>query len=287
MSESTCNTEALPLCRTVESPEVSEVYKALFRVQGKLTAITSDSVNGLAGNHYASLAGILERLSPLNQEAGLLLTWQPEVLMNGLFVGVTQKVVHVESGQFIADTYLVRAPADKTVQVWNLASASTYLRRFLVTARYGLSFKVDDTDAADLDLGHQPAASQATPARQSQRPPVALHRAQQEAPPPAPAPMAAETVTWKDPETEREYAVSPKVKGVITRMANVSLADLEVSAASAPQHLAGVELEAFNAAVAFHRKRLAGSAAPADAEDVPSGTSRPDAPPQGVPVNAL
>lgn len=225
---------------TEHSATTAELYKALFLVQGKLGAIRLDSTNSFTNSKYASLAAIMNALIPPLQEAGLLLTVTPVNSADFTRIGVKQMLIHVESGEFIADTYWMPV-VNANPQAH--ASMHTYLRRYMLNSRFSLSFKDEDDDGNVQAMAVTQQPSQAagdTKARSSA----------------APEPAPEQKTPWKHPDNGQSFQVGRLCKRYIDRLLELPSANIDVAESEGTRRFTGEDLDAFRAAIAFRRKQL-------------------------------
>ena len=138
---------------------MKELYSALNAFQEKVPAITKDSK---AHNYkYADLPSILEVISPLLQEQGLMFT-QPLTTVDGIR-GIRTILVHVKSGETLegfVPVSDVKLSGQNDYQA--LGSGITYLRRYSLESILGLVTTKDD-DAGGATGGSKSAKPKLSP----------------------------------------------------------------------------------------------------------------------------
>lgn len=239
-----------PVVAVVGGSGLLDLYKALFLVQGKLQGVTPDSVNSNTQSRYPSQHAVMQALRPMLQEAKLLVMQFPLHNEDMTRIGVTQKVIHVDSGQGIEDTYWLPAPNNHPQAH---AAIISYLGRYLLKARFMVTSKEDDEDG---NVHGVPAPGLAVAAT-----------VVGDASPPTEEKPAVDSAVWAHPETGQQFQVSPLTLRQLERMPGLPLANLDVAEADAKSRLTGPDLEAFSAAIEHCRKQL--SAAPQESVQPP------------------
>lgn len=137
-----------------QSPTIGELAKALAAAQSELEPAKRESMNPAFRSRYADLAACFEAVRAPLARHGLAVT---QLLGgDGEHVTLTTMLLHV-SGEFIGSTATVRlTKLDATA----VGSATTYLRRYGLSAAVGLSTEDDDGAAA---AAHAPTPAPATP----------------------------------------------------------------------------------------------------------------------------
>lgn len=215
-----------------------DLYKALFFVQGKLQGVTPDSLNSNTQSRYPSQHAVLQALRPVLQEAKLLVMQFPLHSDDMSRIGVTQKVIHVESGQCIEDSYWLPAPNNHPQAH---AAIISYLGRYLLKARFMVTSKEEDEDG---NVHGVPTPGLSLTATASGDAPPAEQK----------SPIAS--AVWTHPETGQQFQVLPLTLRQLERMPGMPLASLEAAEADGKTRLNGADLEAFNAAIEHCRKQL-------------------------------
>ena len=122
------------------SPQVNELFTALSKAEGAMTAAGFDRVNPHFKNRYASLAATIEAIRKPLADNGLAIAQVMETSENGLCL-VTM-LTH-SSGQWISGDY----PLQIAAKPQELGSALTYARRYSLSAI--VSIAGDDDDDAE------------------------------------------------------------------------------------------------------------------------------------------
>lgn len=224
---------------TEQSSTTAELYKALFLVQGKLGAIRLDSTNSFTNSKYASLAAIMNALIPPLQEAGLLLTVTPVNSADFTRIGVKQTLIHVESGEYIADTYWMPV-VNANPQAH--ASMHTYLRRYMLNSRFSLSFKDEDDDGnvQAMAVAQQPSQAASDAKARSAA---------------APERAPEQKETWKHPGG-KSYQVGKLCMRYINRLLESPPSNIDVAESEGNRRFTGEDREAFSAAIALRRQQI-------------------------------
>lgn len=146
--------------RTSES--ISELAKALGLFQSKVKQPEKDGNNPHFKSKYVTLDGTVKAIHDFAPEAGLSYTQMPVSNENG--VGVVTVIFH-ESGQFIEFDPFILPLEKKTAQ--GVGSATTYARRYSLSAAFGIVSDLDDdgNDATDNAKADKP---QSNPVSQKQ-----------------------------------------------------------------------------------------------------------------------
>ena len=126
------------------SEKITNLTKALFEFQGKVTSVKKSANNLHFKKNYADLTAILEVITPALQECGLFVTQHPhdDVLVT--------KIYHVESGEWMQSEQLLRMRDANNPQQYG--SALTYARRYALASIFNLNQADDDGNSAS---GHQ------------------------------------------------------------------------------------------------------------------------------------
>lgn len=171
-----------------QSPTIGELAKALAAAQSELEPAKRESVNPAFRSRYADLAACVEAVRAPLARHGLALT---QLLGgDGEHVTLTTMLLHT-SGEFIGSTSTVRlTKLDATA----VGSATTYLRRYGLSAIVGLSTEDDDGAAA---AQHAPTASLA---------PATPRAAPERAAPSPEVQRAAQSVASAFPGASTSYA---------------------------------------------------------------------------------
>ena len=125
------------------SPDITEISKALIRVQRVIEGAKKDSVNPFHKSKYADLTSVWNAARVPLVENGLAVVQGLGSTEQG-WPTITTMLVH-ESGQWIRDT-LTMEPKEKTPQ--GVGSAITYGRRYALSAIVGISPEDDDGETA-------------------------------------------------------------------------------------------------------------------------------------------
>lgn len=118
------------------STDITEISKALFEFQGKMSTIVKKDKNPFFKSSYAGLPTVLEAIDTPLKECGLLVTQMPSG-ENGL----TTMLIHVDSGQYFKSTNDMKAKANDPQA---LGSAITYNRRYTLVSMLRLNVDEDD-----------------------------------------------------------------------------------------------------------------------------------------------
>jgi ERF superfamily len=117
--------------------------EALLEVQKNAPSLQKDAINPHFGNSYISLQSLTEQILPILNENELVLIQSPSHVgdgPNGPVGALTTQIIHVPTGQTLADTMLLMGKTDPQGQ----GSAITYARRYALMSILGLVADEDD-----------------------------------------------------------------------------------------------------------------------------------------------
>jgi hypothetical protein len=122
------------------SEKITNLTKALFEFQGKVTSVKKNAKNDHFKNKYADLTSIIETINPILQECGILVTQHPneDVLVTTVY--------HAESGEFMQSEQVLRMKDLNNPQ--QQGSAITYARRYALASIFNLNQEDDDANSA-------------------------------------------------------------------------------------------------------------------------------------------
>jgi hypothetical protein len=123
---------------------VTEVYKALLKVQSKLGSLTKDEKNPFFNSSYVSLNAVREYVVGPLTEAELVLT-QPTIYKDGKTF-VHTKITHAPTGEMIEGFNEVIAKNMSDAQ--QVGSGISYARRYGLMSLLCLSAEEDDGNLA-------------------------------------------------------------------------------------------------------------------------------------------
>jgi len=126
------------------SEKITNLTKALFEFQGKVTSVKKSAKNPHFKSNYADLSSILEVITPALQECGLFVTQHPhdDVLVTTVY--------HAETGEYMQSEQVLRMKDANNPQ--QQGSAITYARRYALAAIFNLNQEDDDANSAS---GHK------------------------------------------------------------------------------------------------------------------------------------
>lgn len=129
------------------SENITDLAKALIKVQSQLQPAIKDAKNPFVNNKYATLNSVMDTCRKALISNGILLTQYPIPAESGYFDLVT-KLIHAETGQYQASITMI--PLAKN-DAQGLGSACTYARRYALSAMLGIVTEEDDDgNAASL-----------------------------------------------------------------------------------------------------------------------------------------
>ena len=148
------------------SPEITELAKALLRVQKTLLPAAKDANNPFTKSNYATLNSVMHTCREALLENGIWLCQHPTPVEAPSCIGLVTKLTHCETGQWQASLAVVPLPkADPQ----GMGSAITYARRYALTAMLGMVTEDDDGEAAKISPKSAPRQRRATTAPQTQK----------------------------------------------------------------------------------------------------------------------
>ena len=126
------------------SENITNLTKALFAFQGKVSSVKKTAKNPHFKSNYADLSSILEVITPALQECGLFVTQHPhdDVLVTTVY--------HAETGEYMQSEQVLRMKDANNPQ--QQGSAITYARRYALAAIFNLNQEDDDANSAS---GHK------------------------------------------------------------------------------------------------------------------------------------
>lgn len=141
-----------------KSEQINELSKALCAAQSEIDGAIKDSTNPFFKSKYADLASVMEALKKPFQKNGLSFVQSSRVTETGNLVLVTM-LLH-SSGQWISGEYPVKGIKDDPQA---LGSATTYARRYALSAMCGVAQVDDDANAAMQGYQQRQVPSQPKP----------------------------------------------------------------------------------------------------------------------------
>ena len=129
------------------SDKITNLAKAMLKVQKQLRPALRDSYNGFTQSKYATLNSVMEACSEALINAGIWVTQYPvPVEGEGSNLGLVTKLIHAESGEW--QESLIVMPLAKAADPQAYGSALTYARRYGLSSMVGLVTEDDDANAA-------------------------------------------------------------------------------------------------------------------------------------------
>ena len=127
------------------SEKITNLAKAMLKVQKQLRPALRDSYNGFTQSKYATLNSVMEACSEALIDNGIWVTQYPVPVEGDGKLGLVTKLVHAESGEW--QESLLVMPLSKT-DPQGYGSALTYARRYGLSSMVGLVTEDDDANAA-------------------------------------------------------------------------------------------------------------------------------------------
>jgi len=176
------------------STEITELAKAMLKVQAALQPAMKDRENPFTKSNYATLNSVMEACRDALLENGIWLAQYPVPVEAG-HVGLVTKLTHAESGQWQSSLMVMPLPKPDPQ---GYGSAMTYSRRYALSALIGIVTEEDDDGAAaGTEYGQRPKRK--SPTRQQEDAPAIGSKA------------ALEPQTQPD---EPHLAAMPKLDGI-------------------------------------------------------------------------
>lgn len=142
---------------------MSELFKALLKVQGAVRGVKRDAKNPHFKNSYATLEAVTDTIRPHMQEAGLIWLQAPGMIRDGA-IEVKTAIIHAETGETYE--FAMEMPmAKKDPQ--GAGSALTYACRYSLMAALGLPPTDDDAETAIDRANSRPEPDVMVPAKSS------------------------------------------------------------------------------------------------------------------------
>jgi len=123
--------------------DTTALFKAIHKFHQEETVVTMTATNPRFNSKYASLSDIQKAIRKPLSEAGLIVVHQ---LGNDDMM--TSSLIHVESGQSISSTYVLRCKGNDA-QAWG--GAITYGKRYALSALLDIITDVDDDGNSATD----------------------------------------------------------------------------------------------------------------------------------------
>ena len=141
------------------SEEISELAKALIKVQRQLQPATKDANNPFTKSRYATLNSVMDSCRDALLSNNIWLCQCPVPAEPG-YLGLVTKLTHAESGQWQLSLAVVPLPkADPQ----GVGISMTYMRRYALSAMLGIVTEDDDGEGAKMP---QSARKSRTPAHE-------------------------------------------------------------------------------------------------------------------------
>jgi hypothetical protein len=122
------------------SGKITNLTKAMFCFQTKVSAVKKSANNPHFKSKYADLSAILEVINPIMIECGLLVTQHPNE------DSLVTTVYHADSGEWMQSEQVLRMKDLNNPQ--QQGSAITYARRYALASIFNLNQEDDDANTA-------------------------------------------------------------------------------------------------------------------------------------------
>ena len=138
--------EVFGMIKQMCSDKITNLAKAMLKVQKQLRPAIKDNYNNFTQSKYATLNSVMEACSEALIDAGIWVTQYPVPVEDGSSnLGLITKLVHAESGEW-QESKIVMPLAKADPQAYG--SALTYARRYGLSSMVGLVTEDDDANAA-------------------------------------------------------------------------------------------------------------------------------------------
>jgi hypothetical protein len=138
---------------TYQSQDITELAKAMLKVQAELQPALKDRENPFTKSHYATLNSVMDSCRDTLIKNGVWMVQYPVPVDQGN-LGLVTKLVHTDSGQW--QSSLMVMPLSKA-DPQGYGSALTYGRRYSLAALVGIVSE-DDDDGEAASTGRQSRA---------------------------------------------------------------------------------------------------------------------------------
>jgi hypothetical protein len=134
------------MIKQMNSEKITNLAKAMLKVQKQLRPALKDNYNNFTQSRYATLNSVMEACGEALIDAGIWVTQYPvPVEGDGKLLGLVTKLVHAESGEW-QESLLVMPLSKNDPQGYG--SALTYARRYGLSSMVGLVTEDDDANTA-------------------------------------------------------------------------------------------------------------------------------------------
>ena len=131
------------------SPSITNLAKALLSAQEQLRPVAKDATNPFLRNRYASLPAVLDVVRRPLLDNGILLI-QRVVASEPGTIAVETRLIHAESGEWVAGTICIPLPEPEPGNRVNLGQQTgaslSYGRRYSLMSMLSLAAVDEDTD---------------------------------------------------------------------------------------------------------------------------------------------
>ncbi|SIO30793.1 ERF family protein [Halodesulfovibrio marinisediminis] len=149
------------------SQNMTELAKAMLKVQQALMPVAKDAENPFVKSRYATLNAVMDACREVLLVNGIWVSQYPVPVESGC-LGLVTKLMHAESGEWQASCMVMPLPkADPQ----GYGSALTYARRYALATLVGLVTEIDDDAEAAIGRERQSRTNQNTNLHQLKREP--------------------------------------------------------------------------------------------------------------------
>ena len=124
------------------------IQRKLFEFRQQSVAVTKNAKNPFFNSNYADINGVIDSISPILDELGLVFTQCPD-LKDGKEVLVTRITIADDPKEYIESNVRLLLPS---ADMQKLGSAITYARRYALISMFGLETEDDDGNSASQNV---------------------------------------------------------------------------------------------------------------------------------------
>ena len=150
------------------SESIISLAKALLKFQSSIGTIKKDAQNPHFKSNFASLSGILDAVSPVLSEVGLVILQHPSG--DGTVVNLETILIHAETGEYMSSEFTMK-PVKLDPQ--GIGSCITYMRRYALGSI--LELNIDDDDGNAASQQKQPAKQYSKPEAKADEQPLFVY----------------------------------------------------------------------------------------------------------------
>ena len=139
-----------------QSPQLDQLFTALAKAQGEMSAAAKDCANPFFKSRYADLSSVWTACREPLSKHGLSVL---QIIQSSDLGDVLHTTLGHSSGQYMTSTMPIRIKTDGKNDIQALGATITYLRRYALSAIVGVA-PDDDNDGNDSKYKAQPKQEQ-------------------------------------------------------------------------------------------------------------------------------